>query len=61
MINNNESELTQAGAFLHEMLHIYRNDLESGKSVDQIELETNQMMNDILRNRINERQSLDNR
>lgn len=49
-INNNKSEIMQAGSFLHEMLHIYKNDFESSMSVGQIELETHQLLAAILRN-----------
>lgn len=39
LVNQNKSEDAQREAFLHEMLHIYRRDFESGKTVDQIERE----------------------
>lgn len=37
LINAKASKEEQAAAFLHEMLHIYRRDFESDKSVDEIE------------------------
>lgn len=39
-INQNMSKDKQTKTFLHECLHIWRNDFYSGKSVQQIEAET---------------------
>ena len=39
VLNRNESGPEQLAAFIHEMIHIYNNDLQSIESVQQIERE----------------------
>lgn len=40
ILNRNESGPEQLAAFIHEMIHIYNDDLNSTESVQQIERET---------------------
>ena len=42
LINPNLPEETQARAFLHEMLHIWRGDHDSGRDLNQIEQEVHE-------------------
>ena len=44
MIDSKQTETGRAAAFLHEMLHVYRDDFNSGKTVQQIETETEELM-----------------
>ena len=39
LLRDDMTETEKAAAFLHEMLHIYHNDHESGKSLDELEKE----------------------
>lgn len=44
LLDSKQNDIERAATFLHEMLHIYRRDFESGKTVQQIEAETHAVL-----------------
>ena len=48
LLNDKSTEIKQASAFLHEMLHIWHDDFNSCRPINKIEAERHRELTDIL-------------
>lgn len=49
LTNARETDTEQAAAFLHECLHLYHDDLNAGRSADEIEQERHRELAELLK------------